>query len=109
MIPCIICKKNYKTKPNLKEHIQNIHRRKVFHCHFGKCNKSFLEQETFNNHLKTIHNVRESGKCDVCGKYFVDYRKKNRHVRSVHNSFDLEVECKFCKKRFSTRFALKKG
>ena len=112
MIPCIICKKNYKTKANLKEHIQNIHRRDnqdlvVFHCHFRGCNKSFLEQDKFEVHIKTIHNARESGKCDICGKLFVDYRKNNRHIRSVHKSFDLEVECKFCKKRFSTLQALK--
>ena len=112
MIQCIICKKNYKSKANLKEHIQNIHRRdnhnlKVFHCHFSRCNKSFLEQDSFEVHIKTIHNVRKSGKCDICGKHFLDYRKKNRHIRSVHKSFDFEVECKFCLKRFFTLKALK--
>ena len=112
MIPCIICKKNYKTKANLKEHIQNIHRRddqdlEVFYCRFWRCNKSFLDQEKFKFHLKTIHNVRESAKCNICGKYFGCFRKKNRHIRNVHKSFDFEVECKSCLKRFSTLTALK--
>ena len=112
MIPCIICKKNYKSKANLKEHIQNIHRRddqdlEVFHCRFWRCMESFLDQEKFKFHLKTIHNVRESAKCNICGKYFGCFRKKNRHIRNVHKSFDLEVECKSCLKRFSTLTALK--
>ena len=124
---CYICNKEYKIYFHLKQHIRNVHEKKIiYNC--DDCGKSFHKLDDLNDHINTIHNdqecekyendnnkslsktsnlkmhtiaINKDHKCKTCGKS--DNFKL--HIHTVHE--DKNYKCQSCGKSFSSTGNLK--
>lgn len=88
---CNICKKKFKKKICLTNHIKkNIcekYNNLLFECKF--CNKKYTSNRTLLNHIKNKHNDENSKKvkCSLCEKSFSCKSSLNRHLANLRCKF----------------------
>lgn len=81
------CDKSYKSKFNLKWHIEKIHlKSKKYSC--PKCNQSFASNQNLKEH-KYKHEGKKPYKCRLCGEQFRQYSFLYIHMREHDNEDDL--------------------
>lgn len=131
---CTECPKKFGSRPRTAEHMALIHNIIVanvdkycfeckievddlrkhtrthscqFRCHF--CTLSFLSQESFNRHLKRIHEKGDHRPfiCDLCGAKFKTKNHVKTHSILVHTSDkDKNFVCQLCPRRYAFRYVL---
>ena len=77
-----------------KENIKNYQK-----CHY--CDKLFNQDYNLKIHIKTVHEVHNSGfECDLCEIPFSTAKELGTHINTVHNDNEYH-KCEFCEKIFS--------
>lgn len=102
-VECSQCKKVFRAKWYLKQHLKVYHlqEKKQFKC--TKCGKSFATLEELNVH-SAKHSAVKQFKCDECSKSFVHKQDLKRHRYNHTNQ--KPFSCQFCHKGFARRDAL---
>ena len=76
---CDLCMKNFTTKYNLKDHVDNVHKKqKNYTC--LHCKKSFFQKGCFKKHSQRIHD-KKCASCDMSflGNISLKMHEKNHH------------------------------
>lgn len=117
---CQWCWKQFTSSSNFYRHLRIVHgvvdclkfrckdkSDKNYIC--DKCDKNFINPETFINHFKQVH-IKDDNDlfCQICAKYFATKISFQRHARIFHNTIcttsqNLEFNCVKCKCEFSNR------
>lgn len=85
------CDREYKSKFNLKKHIQTWHLNAIsFNCKV--CNKKFVSKQNLREH-NFIHLNKKPFKCTFCGKKFRQSSQLCLHKRSHKKNYG--ETCKF--------------
>lgn len=94
---CELCKKEFKTKRQMKEHVLSLHVGvKPFKCE--QCDKVFARKYHLERHVM-IHTGTRDFQCEYCGKEFCTKGNLLAHVRRVHLKIR-EFTCGVCQKGF---------
>ena len=93
---CVVCKKHYKTKYQLKCH-QVLHAdARAFGC--DTCGKKFNTVSNLNVH-KRIHTGEKNFSCDLCGEKFITSGALLKHKQLHLGDMIYECECGIAFKR----------
>lgn len=85
MFQCRTCKKEFKLKHYLDDHIKQIHEYSKYYCDL--CNTSFKYSRNLQRHKKLIHNgsnFKQGLKCPVCNVVVKLKGSLLRHIRKKH-------------------------
>lgn len=94
---CELCKKEFRTKRQMKEHVLSLHVGvKPFKCE--QCDKVFARKYHLERHVM-IHTGTRDFQCEYCGKEFCTKGNLLAHVRRVHLKIR-EFTCGVCQKGF---------
>lgn len=77
---CDVCKKVFKRKEFLMQHLKSHIGLRPFKCDDASCNKSFSRKEHLLRHAVS-HSGRKMFNCDVCNKLFSRKDNLNKHRR----------------------------
>ncbi|XP_022214651.2 zinc finger protein 652-A [Drosophila obscura] len=101
---CVICKRRYKTRHELKRHqLRHNSERNVVCSHPG-CEKRFFTTRHMRNHTK-VHTEEKNFVCENCG-----YSCRNKETLRVHirsHTGERPFGCKVCEKRFPSHSGLR--
>ena len=78
---CDICKKYFKSKSVLRNHISSVHKGIKYPC--NQCAYKATEKGSLKKHIESVHE-KVKHPCDQCGKQFTQQGNQKRHVESVH-------------------------
>ena len=68
-LKCDICSSLFKTKRQLKKHIESVHEgKKPFKCNI--CDVSFSQKHNLETHVVSVHEGKKPFKCDKCDSSF---------------------------------------
>ncbi|XP_062552216.1 zinc finger protein 91-like [Armigeres subalbatus] len=96
---CEICAKGFKTKKQLKDHLEIVHQGvKRYHCDI--CKKSFTRNGSLAEHKLIQHAGIKQFSCNLCGKSFGKEDSLKTH-RSIH--LGKRFQCNVCSKSFLKR------
>ena len=99
--PCGMCKKQFRSKASLDQHIRVIHHKiKGFVCHF--CHKSFGYKKTLDGHISVMHENSGAFPCEICGKKFAVKSGLQQHLTTVHLKEE-KFKCEMCDKSFTRK------
>ncbi|XP_018330725.1 GATA zinc finger domain-containing protein 14 [Agrilus planipennis] len=92
---CEICKKTFKRKEHLFQHVKLHTGFRPFRC--DKCNKCFMRKEHLLRHM-TAHSGAKNFTCDICDKCFSrnDNLLKHKKTHEKQSKFT----CQVCQKHF---------
>ena len=77
---CAHCKKVYRTREGLKEHILVVHEKLTpFHC--DECPKQFGRIHKLKTHKHIVHSKRN---CEICGQQAYNSFELTRHKAAAH-------------------------
>ncbi|XP_034065741.1 zinc finger and SCAN domain-containing protein 12-like isoform X2 [Gymnodraco acuticeps] len=99
---CSVCKKSFKQRGHLKEHMIIHTGEKQFSC--SVCKKSFKQRGHLKEHMR-IHTGEKPFSCSVCKKYFTQRGYLKEHMR-IHTG-EKPFSCSICNNSFSVRGSLK--
>uniref|UniRef100_A0A1B0GKU3 C2H2-type domain-containing protein n=2 Tax=Lutzomyia longipalpis TaxID=7200 RepID=A0A1B0GKU3_LUTLO len=110
-IPCLVCKKSFKSARHLKFHMQRHTGEKKHECEI--CGKKFSDSSHKRRHLTQIHygwKPKEDSQikftCEQCGKAVLTKTSLERHML-VRHSTARDLKCPQCPKTFKLNYALK--
>jgi hypothetical protein len=87
------CKKDYRSKRALAEHIKIIHSgQKKFFCKFGECVMVFARKRDLTAHMKS-HSDERLYKCTICEKKFKHNGDMHSHIRTHNAARDHKCAC----------------
>lgn len=96
---CSICKKSFRCKKSLKQHMNSIHQiNPQFIC--SVCKKIFTTSHTLKQH-QLIHTGQKPFGCDICSKFFRLKSTLEYHMK-IHSG-KLPFQCSYCQKCFKVR------
>lgn len=129
-IKCPKCKKMFSTQRTLKAHDRQEHvavlcklcfvqfpSRSALKVHLDKhdvikcprCNKSFINKQTFRSHVKQCGNAEAkviSFFCDICEKGYIRKNALRSHLKIDHG-FGKVLSCSWCAKKFDAASRLR--
>lgn len=83
------CSKKYKSKFNLRKHVESSHLgKKFFIC--SDCGKSFASNHTLKEHTNKHKNIKPY-KCTECGENFRHYSYLSLHRRAHQPEYQMFV------------------
>ena len=94
---CEICEKSFKDKGKLKLHYKVHQKEKPFQC--NSCVHSFSSMQHLQMHIKSIHSKIKDQQCHLCGKSFSLANSLKTHIRLVHDKLK-SFKCEFCDESF---------
>ena len=65
---CEICLKTLSGRGNLKQHVENVHKRLKTKCDI--CGKQFTKKYYLKEHVSGVHEKKRNFKCDQCDEAF---------------------------------------
>lgn len=77
---CDVCKKVFKRKEHLMQHLKSHVGLRPFKCEEPGCNKSFSRKEHLLRHIVS-HTGKKMFSCDLCHKFFSRKDNLNKHRR----------------------------
>lgn len=77
---CEVCKKVFKRKEHLMQHLKSHVGLRPFKCEEPSCNKSFSRKEHLLRHVVS-HTGKKMFSCDLCHKFFSRKDNLNKHRR----------------------------
>ena len=103
---CLFCKKQYRSRANLREHLNKHTREEFYKCPI--CHNTYLRKYPLIQHLGT-HKHQLLDKCTICSQSFDDKNKLFTHFdahckeinKMSHNEL-LTHNCHICNKSFPT-------
>ena len=104
---CDVCNSVFKSKGNLKKHIQLVHeRKKLFKC--GTCDAGFTTKYVLRMHCESVHEGKKPFECDIISATFSRKYSLKTQSTIVHEEpkpFKSEICIKhFPKKKSNWRF-----
>ena len=97
-LKCDKCSSVFKTKGNLKRHIESVHEgKKPFKCNI--CDSSFSRNTHLNAHIASVHEGKKPFKCNICDASFTQRKNLNGHIASVHEG-KRSFKCNICDASF---------
>ena len=95
---CEICEKTFKNNESKCQHIRSAHGETKFFA-CNVCNKIFETKNGLNFHLKN-HQQEDPRKfkCDSCGQFFTQSGFLKTHVKTIHEK-QRNYKCDLCKKK----------
>ncbi|XP_023239756.1 zinc finger protein 62 homolog [Centruroides sculpturatus] len=100
---CGICDKGFKTKAHLKRHRETHSDKCKYSCQV--CNKSFKTKCSLTNH-KITHNKNLNYSCQICNRSFKSQLRLKEHV--VIHTDERKYYCQTCNKHFKTKRYLRR-
>ncbi|KAH9632426.1 hypothetical protein HF086_010819 [Spodoptera exigua] len=94
---CKLCFVQFPSKKQLRAHLD---KHEVNKC--ARCNKSFLNKQTYKFHLRICGNLEDrqpSFFCDICHKGYVRKNGLRTHLKTDHG-FGNVLSCNWCGKKF---------
>lgn len=101
---CDICKKQFRSKPCIKQHLK-FHLTKKFICTYNGCKKEFTISSDLQNHIRKDHTHQRPFLCKHCGKSFSTSSVFYQH-RKIHTGVG-KFKCDVCHRAFRRTGALK--
>ncbi|CAK1592423.1 unnamed protein product [Parnassius mnemosyne] len=102
---CDHCNKRFADKTKLRDHIEEKHLHKVYHCHI--CNKATKNRVGLDQHIRYVHKSRPNNKmCHYCGKGFPTKVQLESHIRT--HTGERPFICEYCPTTFSQKSNLYK-
>ena len=99
---CDICSKSYKSKGNLTQHIQSVHKGLKYPC--DQCVYQATTKESLLAHIRSVHE-KVKYPCDQCQHSTVTKGGLKSQTRSVHAG--IKYSCSQCDKQLSKQANLK--
>ncbi|CAH0731002.1 unnamed protein product, partial [Brenthis ino] len=104
---CSTCQKGYRTKTELRDHINYNHMGKTQHkCPI--CDKAIATRRGVGRHVKRVHqDIKENARdviCQTCGKAFRHTKSLEEHER-IHTG-ERPLSCTICGRTFRQRASL---
>ncbi|XP_052773081.1 zinc finger protein 271-like [Mya arenaria] len=89
LFPCDVCKKQYKSKNTLKQHLKIHNNQRDFKCKL--CSRAFIQKISYQDHMKGHEKgeslrkracfVKPTEFCHLCKKAFANKTGLRRHIR----------------------------
>lgn len=97
---CSQCKRQFRTKTNLKEHENYCLGTLPFKCSVQSCDKKFTSSSKLKNHVKLKHEKKFIAICSICNIGFVKLSDYKSH--KISHSTDKKYSCSKCDKTYKT-------
>ncbi|KYB26967.1 GDNF-inducible zinc finger protein 1 [Tribolium castaneum] len=104
---CTVCAQYFKTKLQLRQHMNNVHNTYGNNSTCKACGQSFDDPRTFQEHCEMHVEEGKLFNCSECDQYFPTVTKLKKHF-AVHDVYLRPLECSVCEMRCSNETALKK-
>ena len=102
---CDSCETSFKSKTNLRKHIEAVHEgKKPNKCDF--CDAAFYRKVHLNRHITSFHEGRKHYKCNICVGSFDSKRSLEGHLSLVHDG-QKPFQCDRCDSGFMGKFKFK--
>ncbi|XP_064089283.1 uncharacterized protein LOC135203490 isoform X2 [Macrobrachium nipponense] len=98
---CKICKKQYTSAAELKQHKASHWETRLFFCNI--CKKDFRQYANLVRHKEGVHERLKPHSCSVCNKSFHTVSQLNIHRNAVHEKIR-SYQCDTCPMKFSCKF-----
>ncbi len=100
---CLICKRQFKNRLNIRYHIACADSSAGHPC--KECSRVFKSSSHLTYHLRTVHGAEKPYKCSFCEKAFAQSVKLKRHERT--HTGEKPFKCDVCQNNFTTKYNLK--
>ena len=97
-IICRFCKKEFKDKLELKQHIREHDPSQPYECSI--CEQKYKQHRSLLSHM-SVHTGQKAYKCQTCGEGFAWKGTYDNHIKSC--KIGQKHQCKFCDQPFETR------
>ena len=102
---CDNCETSFKSKTNLRKHIEAVHEgKKPNKCEF--CDAAFYRKVHLTRHVTSFHEGRKHYKCNICVDSFTSRRSLEGHLSLVHDG-QKPFKCDRCDAGFMGKYNLK--
>ncbi|XP_045783113.1 zinc finger protein 91-like [Maniola jurtina] len=108
---CVECDIMFKSKDNLKQHLQRAKRHRddssyKFPC--TQCPQKFISASTLATHDTHAHGAAKSVPCSLCPRVYSSADGLRWHTRRAHTALDKsKLPCPLCDRTFSRKYVLR--
>ena len=104
-VSCLICKKSFKQKKSLKNHLKTHTGEVPFKCKL--CDQGFAQKGNMKSHIQRRHGInKDRSYCRICSRYFKSETFLQIHLKK-HNG-ELSFICPFCRYGFTQKGNMKR-
>lgn len=86
-IICIHCRKHFKGKKGLNQHIGKVHSKKRKRSQCKDCSKKFSNRYALSFHIKQVHKKTTRVECSLCKKILYNKYVLEKHIKSEHSEY----------------------
>lgn len=95
-VSCKVCKKLFAPGNSLERHMKS-HELGTHPCAVESCKKMFRTKKSLMDHIESQHqSPDENVICQVCAAIFTSEKKLNRHIARQHTNIRIECEVEGC-------------
>ena len=84
-VVCPHCKKHFKGKKGLNQHMGKVHSKKRKRSQCKECGKKFSNRYALSFHIKQVHKKSTRVECSHCKKIMYNKYVLEKHVKSEHS------------------------